>query len=138
MKILSFFIFRVEKIKCRHKITRMNLAEKTDAEILKIANPLMDNLIEGSAEIEHEKHTRDFTGRMKCIVTRDYLEKICKQYQTEKGHFAKREFVALFRRPTSIAIIWKQAFTKQKGEFVAECVFVENDGRILVDHAMVF
>ncbi|WP_281258250.1 hypothetical protein [Photobacterium lipolyticum] len=29
-------------------------------------------------------------------------------------------------------------FTKAKGEFVAEMVLVEKDGRFLVDHAMVF
>ena len=43
-------------------------------EILTIANPIMDNLMEGSTEINHEKHTRDFTDRMKKIVTKDYLD----------------------------------------------------------------
>jgi hypothetical protein len=116
----------------------MELANKSDDEILKIANPIMDNLMEGSKEIDHEKHTRDFTDRMKGIVTKDYLKKVCKRYQAEWGHFAKREFVAVFRRPSSVAIIWKQWCTKQEGEFVAELVLVERDSRYLVDHAMVF
>jgi len=83
----------------------MELANKSDDEILKIANPIMDNLMEGSKEIDHEKHTRDFTDRMKGIVTKDYLKKVCERYQAEWGHFAKREFVAVFRRPSSAAII---------------------------------
>lgn len=116
----------------------MELANKSDEEILKIANPIMDNLMEGSTEIDHEKHTRDFTDRMKSLVTKDYLEKVCKRYQTEWGSFSKREFVAVFRRPSSVAIIWKQWCTQQDGEFVAELVLVERDSRYLVDHAMVF
>ncbi len=116
----------------------MQLASNSDEEILKIANPIMDNLMEGSTEVDHVKHTRDFTDRMKNIVTKNYLDKICERYQAEWGYFTKREFVAVFRRPSSIAIVWKQWCTKQDGEFVAELVLVERDSKYLVDHAMVF
>ena len=116
----------------------VDLANKTDEEILSVANPIMDNLMEGSTEINHEKHTRDFTDRIKHIVTKDYLERICKQYQAEKGFFSKREFVAVFRRPSSIAVVWKQWCTMQDGEFVAEMVLVEKESKYLVDHVMIF
>jgi len=116
----------------------MTLAEKSDREILAVADPIIDNLMKGSTAIDHEKHTRDFTDRMKRIVTKAYLETVCRKYQAERGYFAKREFVAVFRRPQSVAIVWKQWFTKQAGEYVAELVLVENESTYLVDHAMVF
>ena len=116
----------------------MTLADKSDMEILAMADPIMDNLMEGSTEINHEKHTRDFTDRMKRIVTKEYLEAVYRQYQAERGYFAGREFVAVFRRPTSVAIVWKQWFTKKTGEYVAELVLVNDESRYLVDHAMVF
>lgn len=116
----------------------MTLAEKSDKEILAVADPIMDNLMEGSTEIDHEKHTRDFTDRMKRIVMKEYLEIVCRQYQAERGYFAGREFVAVFRRPQSVAIVWKQRFTKKAGEYVAELVLVENESGYLVDHVMVF
>ena len=107
----------------------MTLADKSDMEILAIADPIMDNLMEGSTEINHEKHTRDFTDRMRRIVTKEYLEAVCRQYQAERGYFAGRE---------SVAIVWKQWFTKKAGEYVAELVLVDNESGYLVDHAMVF
>lgn len=116
----------------------MILAEQSDREILRIADAIMDNLMEGSTEINHEKHTRDCTDRMKRIVTKEYLERVCRQYQAERGCFARREFVAVFRRPSSIGIVWKQWFTKQAGEYVAELVLVEHESRYLVDHVMVW
>ena len=67
----------------RSKDTHMLLANQSDEDILKIANPIMDNLMEGSTEIDHVKHTRDFTDRMKRIVTKDHLEKVCRRYQAE-------------------------------------------------------
>jgi hypothetical protein len=116
----------------------MELANKSDEEILAVANPIMDNLMEGSTEINHEKHTRDFTDRLKSIVTKDHLEKVCKHYQSEWCYFSKREFVAVFHHPSSIAIVWKQWCTKKEGEFVAEIVLVEKNSSYLVDHAMVY
>ncbi|MBI1820091.1 MAG: hypothetical protein HY036_03605 [Nitrospirae bacterium] len=116
----------------------MELAKKSDNDILAIANPIMDNLMAGSTEINYQKHTRDFTDRLKGIVTKEHFEKVCKRYQTEWGYFSKRKFVAVFRRPSSLAIIWKQWCTKQSGEFVAELVLVEQNSKCLVDHAMVF
>jgi hypothetical protein len=116
----------------------VDLAQKSDAEILAVANPIMDNLMDASTVIDYERHTRDFTDRVKSVLSKESLQSICENYQSAKGYFAKREFVAAFRRPDSVAIVWRQWFTKQSGEFVAELVLVQSDGRYLVDHVMVF
>ena len=116
----------------------MNLLAKTEKEILTVLEPIMDNLMEGSTEINYEKHSRDFTDRLKKIVTKERLNQICKDYQEKWGKFQKREFVALFRREHSVAVVWKQQVSKSSDEFVAEAVFMEQDGRYVVDHAFVF
>lgn len=116
----------------------MNFEDLSDQAILEIATPIMDHLMEASTRIDYEAHVRDFSDRMKKIVTKEYLRKVCEQYQAEKGFFAERQPVAVFKRPDSAAIIWKQRFTKAKGEFVAEMVLVHKNGRYLCDHAMVF
>jgi len=116
----------------------MNFENMSEKEILDIANPIMDNLMEASTDIDHKRHTRDFTERLKNIVTEEHLQKVCSNYQAEKGFFGERNPVAVFKRPDSVAIVWKQSFTKAKGEFVAEMVLVQQDGKILCDHTMVF
>ena len=115
----------------------MNFEDLSDQAILEIATPIMDHLMEASTRIDYEAHVRDFSDRMKKIVTKEYLRKVCEQYQAEKGFFAERQPVAVFKRPDSAAIIWKQRFTKAKAEFVAEMVLVHQNGRYLCDHAMV-
>jgi len=116
----------------------MDLAQKSDEEILSVANPIMDNLMDASTAIDYERHVRDFTDRAKSVLSKERLQEICQKYQSEKGFFGKREFVAIFRRPDSVVLVWKQWFTKQPGEFVAELLLVEKNGRYLVDHVMVF
>lgn len=116
----------------------MELAKQSDADILAVANPIMDNLMEASTAIDYERHVRDFTERAKSMLSETQLKAICKDYQQRKGFFAEREFVAVFRRPDSVAVVWRQRFTKAPGDYVAELVLVEQDGRYLVDHVMVF
>lgn len=116
----------------------MDLATKSDTEILSVANPIMDNLMDASTAIDYDRHIRDFTDRLKGRLSKEQLEWICHDYQSTKGYFADREFIAAFRRPDSVAVVWKQRFSKQPGDFVAEMVLVQQNGRYLVDHVMVF
>ncbi len=116
----------------------MDLVRRSDKEILEVATPIMDSLMDASTDMDHERHVKDFTERAKGIVTKEHLQKICERYQREKGVFGKREFVSIFRRPHSVVIVWKQWFTMQPGEFVAELLLVQQEGRYLVDHVLVF
>lgn len=116
----------------------MDFMEMSEKEILDIATPIMNNLMKASTDIDHTKHVQDFTDRAKSIVTKEHLERVCKKYQSEKGTWLQREPVAVLRRPESAAIIWKQSCSKVKGEYVAEIVLIHQDGKFLVDHAMVF
>lgn len=43
----------------------MDLINQTDEEILKIVNPIMDNLMEASTINDYERHVRDFSDRIK-------------------------------------------------------------------------
>ncbi|GFO59282.1 hypothetical protein GMST_16070 [Geomonas silvestris] len=116
----------------------MPLEQMTDQEVLALVNPMMDNLMEASTRIDHAAHTRDFTERIRAIVTPEHLEAVCRKYQEEKGFFASREPVAVVRRPGAVAVLWRQKFSKVPGDFVAEALVVEREGRYLIDHVMVW
>ena len=115
----------------------MNFLKMTEQEVLAIAEPIMDNLMDASTEIDHPRHVRDFTDRIKNIVTEAHLKKVCTRYQAEKGYFDERTLISVLRRPDSAMIVWKQTFTKVEGEYLAEMLLVYRDGRFLVDHTWV-
>ena len=115
----------------------MRIDELSDIQVSAIANPIMDNLMEASIAIDHSRHVRDFTDRVKSIVTPEYLQRVCAKYQSEKGYFAQRDAITVLRRPGAALIAWKQKFTRIPGEFLAEMILVERDGRFLVDHVVV-
>ncbi|NBQ68719.1 MAG: hypothetical protein EBU46_07775 [Nitrosomonadaceae bacterium] len=115
-----------------------NFETMSEQQLWAIANPIMDNLMNASTQLDHARHVRNFTGRLKAIVTPNYFQCICQQYQTEKGYFTTRTPIVILRRLDSAVLVWKQSFTKAPGEFVVEMVLVYRDGRYLVDHVMVF
>ena len=72
----------------------MPLTEKSDREILAVADPIMDNLMEGSTAIDHEQHTRDFTDRMKSLwLSSDVHSRW--QLFGNNGSRSKRESISL-------------------------------------------
>lgn len=115
----------------------MNFEEMSEEQIIAIANPMMDNLMDASTAIDHQKHIKDFTDRLKSIVTEEHLKLVCEQYQREKGFFADRVLIAVLRRPNSAIITWKQKFTKVSGEYLAEMVQVHTNDKYLIDHTWV-
>ena len=91
----------------------------SDDKIMNIANPIMDNLMQASTDINYERHVKDFSEKLKSIVTKDNLEAQCKKYQSELGLFSKREFVAIFRKSNDVRVFWRQWYSKSQNEFVA-------------------
>jgi len=67
----------------------MNWLKLSDDEIMELVTPIMDNLMEASTEINHEKHVRDSSENMRNIVTKEELEKQCNAYQESLGFFYK-------------------------------------------------
>lgn len=116
----------------------MHLALQSDEDILAVVNPIMDKLMAASTAIDYERHIQDFTMRAKSMLPKERFQSVCREYQASKGFFASRELVAIFRRPDSIAVIWKQWFSQQPGEYVAELVLVQQEGNYLIDHVMIF
>ena len=113
----------------------MSFIRMNEKEILDIVEPIMDNCLEGSNESNHQKHTRDFTERMKNIVTPENLKKqLC---HSPRAYFTKRKFIHIFRRNKSIGVVWKQSISTSNDELMNQTIFVEINKKILIDHCII-
>ena len=113
----------------------MNFLEMDDKKILSIVDPIMDNCLNGSNENNHAKHIKDFTERMRNIVTPENLK--MQLSQESCAFFTNREFVHLFRRQSSIGVVRKQYIFTTDDELMNQSIFVEKGRGILIDHCMV-
>ena len=113
----------------------MKFIEMKENEILGIVEPIMDNCLNGSNEDNHAKHTRDFTERMRKIVTPENLK--LQLSKEPRALFVERKFIYLFRRQSSIGVIWKQYISTSKDELMNQAIFLEKNKKILIDHCMI-
>jgi len=95
----------------------------------------MENCLQGSNEGDHAKHVRDFTDRMKKIVTPEELER--QLSHTPRSYFKRREFLHLFRREGSVGVVWKQFISSSDNELINQAIFKEVNEKILIDHCMI-
>jgi len=115
----------------------MDLMDKSDKEILHIATPIMDDLMQGSTDVDHAKHTLHHTERAKKFITKEELERQCKEYQAKFGFFSDREFMGVTRHNDYVNIAWKQKMTNSPNEFLAVLSLVQIDQNYLVDRCWV-
>jgi hypothetical protein len=115
----------------------MDLCLKTDEEVLRVATPIMDNLMDGSNDIDWEQYMRDSNQRAKQILAPAEFKRQCKEFHAKYGFFAERELVRVFRRSESILITWKQKVTKSGDELIALLELVQEGSRFLVTRTLV-
>jgi len=113
----------------------MSFINMNEKEILNIVEPIMDNCLEGSNEANHQKHTIDFTERMKNIVTPENLKK--QLSHSPRAYFTKRKYIHIFRRNKSIGVVWKQSISTSNDELMNQTIFVEINKKILIDHCII-
>ena len=73
----------------------MSFKEKTEQEILDIANPIMDNLMEAATNVDYESHIKNFHLPIPEDFTKEKFQKDCEVCQAKYGTFTSREYIGL-------------------------------------------
>ena len=116
----------------------MNLLEKTDEEILGIADPLWDELVESSNKKDYLGFIKHFSKAM--ILAASEIE-IGKQWSnnemlTSLTH--EREFFGCLRRNKHVTVLYKQNSDVVSGEFLGRLVLGIEDDEVKIFGATIF
>ena len=116
----------------------MKLLEKSDQEIIDIANPIWDNLVKSSNIKDYGGFTRNFSSQI--LFGANEVE-IGKQWANNKllnSLSDKKEVFGCLRRGIYITILYKQTSNTVPGEFLGRLVLGEEDGELKVFGATIF
>tara|TARA_Y100001947_G_scaffold140773_1_gene131909 strand:- start:1 stop:351 length:351 start_codon:yes stop_codon:yes gene_type:complete len=116
----------------------MNLLEKTDDEILEIAEPLWDDLVESSNKRDYLGFIKHFSKEM--LMGANEIE-IGKQWSKNKllsRLSVEREFLGCLRRNEYISVLYKQSSDEVPGEFLGRLVLGIEDGEVKIFGATIF
>ena len=116
----------------------MNLLEKSDDEIIKIANPIWSNLVKSSNIKDYGGFTKDFSSQM--LYGANEVE-IGKQWASNKlltNLSDDREALGCLRRDLYVTVLFKQKSNTMKGDYLGRLVLGEEDGEVKIFGATIF
>lgn len=116
----------------------MNIIDKTDEEILKLADPMWDNLIKFSNEENYGAFTRNFSATMLMGANEIEMGKQFKRCDLTKNLAVTKEYLGMIRRGEHVTVLYKQTNTKLKGEWLGRLVLGYENENIKIFGATIF
>ena len=116
----------------------MSIIDKSDEELIKIAEPIWDNLIKSSNIKDYGGFTRDLSSQM--LYGANEVE-LGKQWASNDLISSLSEGCKAFgclKRGQHVTILYKQTSTKIPGEFLGRLVLGEDGHQIKVFGATIF
>ena len=116
----------------------MSIIDKSDEELIKIAEPIWDNLIKSSNIKDYGGFTRDLSSQM--LYGANEVE-LGKQWANNELISTLAEGCKAFgciRRGLYVTILYKQTSTKIPGEFLGRLVLGDEDGSVKIFGATIF
>ena len=116
----------------------MDLLNKTDEEIIRIANPIWDNLVRASNQKDYGGFTRDFSSQM--LFGANEVE-LGKQWASNKlltSLSEKKEVLGCLRRNLHVTVLYKQISNTVPGDFLGRLVLGVEDNEVKVFGATIY
>jgi len=107
----------------------MKLLDKTDKEIIEIADPIWDNLVKTSNIKDYGGFTRDFSSQMLFGANEVELGKQWANNKLLSSLSDKKEVLGCLRRNQHVTVLYKQTSNTIPGDFLGRLVLgIEDDG----------
>ena len=116
----------------------MSLLEKSDEQIIKIANPIWSNLVKSSNIKDYGGFTKDFSSQMLYGANEVELGKQWANNELISSLTDNCSAIGCLRRGLYITILYKQTSNKIPGDFLGRLVLGEEDGEVKVFGATIF
>ena len=116
----------------------MNIIEKTDEEILEVANPFWDDLIKYSNNKNYGAFTRNFSVAMKLAANEIEIGKQFAKSELTKNLSTEYDYLGMIRRGEHVTVIYKQTNKKKPGEWLGRLVLGYEEDEIKIFGATLF
>ena len=116
----------------------MKLLEKTDEEILEIANPIWDNLVQCSNNKDYSGFTKHFSAQMLYGANEVELGKQWANNKLLTNLSEKKEVLGCLRRNLHVTVLYKQISNTVPGDFLGRLVLGIEDNEVKVFGATIY
>ncbi len=117
---------------------RVNIIEKTDEEILVIADPLWRDLVKYSNEGKYGEFVKNFSNPMALA-----MNQVVAGHQFANSELARSlsediDSLGIIRRGEHVTVLYRQRSTKKQGEWLGRLVLGYENGEVKIFGASIF
>ena len=116
----------------------MNIIEKTDEEILNVADPMWLDLVKFSNEGNYADFTRNFSKSLALALNEIEVGKQFANSQLAKNLSTEVDCLGLIRRGEHVTVLYRQRSTNMPGEWLGRLVLGYEDGEMRIFGASIF
>jgi hypothetical protein len=118
--------------------SRANIIEKTDEEILAIANPLWRDLIRSSNEGKYGEFVRNFSSSLALAMNQVVAGHQFANSELARSLSEEVDTLGIIRRGEHVTVLFRQRSTKKPGEWLGRLVLGYEDGKVRIFGATLF
>ncbi|KPK03701.1 MAG: hypothetical protein AMJ64_15135 [Betaproteobacteria bacterium SG8_39] len=116
----------------------MNIIEKTDEEILAIADPLWRDLVKNSNEGKYGEFAKNFSSALALAINQ-----VVAGHQFANSELARNlsedfDALGIIRRGEHVTVLYRQRSTKKEGEWLGRLVLGYEEGKVRIFGASIF
>lgn len=116
----------------------MNIIDNTDQEILAIADPWWDELVEYSNKGQYGKFIRNFAYALIQGLNEIEVGKQFSQSDLARNLSDEKDFLGIIRRGEHVTVLYRVRSTKKAGEWLGRLVLGYEKGQVKIFGASIF
>jgi hypothetical protein len=116
----------------------MNINDKSDEEILEIAHPLWDELVQYSNKGQYGKFIRKFSYELLLGLNEVELGKQFAHSELSRNLAEERDFLGLIRRGAHVTALYRVRSTTKEGEWLGRMVLGYEKGEVRIFAVSIF
>ncbi len=116
----------------------MKIIEKSDEEILEIANPLWADLVKWSNAGKYGEFVKNFSQSLAFGLNQMEVGKQFAKSELTRNLSEDYDFLGTIRRGEHVTVLYRQRSTKREGEWLGRLVLGDEDGEVKIFGASIF
>jgi hypothetical protein len=116
----------------------LNIVEKTDEEILAIAEPLWRDLVKNSNEGQYGEFVKNFSSAMALAMNQVTVGHQLANSELARNLSEQFDCLGIIRRGEHVTVLYRQRSTKKPGEWLGRLVLGYEHGKIRIFGASIF
>lgn len=113
------------------------IVEKTDKQIIALAEPLLQNLLDGANAMNYEKFTHDFSHSMRTVMPHELFMEQTIGLQHVRGKCVSRKPLGVLRKNKTALVIWSSQYEKTDDDMLIQLKLVYEKDKLAISSALI-